>query len=395
MAADAIAWLFGAGGDYTERYEWLTDVPTAATGMTHHRRLRASPRVQIEFSCLSDGNARRQLEHALRKNAGGWWWIPISVDALRIGSNLPAGSMIIPVDPSNARFVSEGKALLQAGDLAAWEVVSIAQSGLSPSGILLEAPTSKAWTPGCTVTPLRLARLAAWPSIGRFTADASDIVDLQWRLEDPLEDPPQILGDVYRGFPVWPFAPEWSSGPDLLCERTLLGQDDGISRPVGYDFAGVPLNAMAMRYVMDADERVRAFRAAIFALAGRWQPVWITSAASDFRIVQDVPAGATFIDVEGALDPIGALDTNLRDLRIVLRDATAIYRRVTGVSVLAPGVQRLSLDSPIAAAFAASDVGVASWMTLCVQDADTCLIRYWVRDVAVCDITWRQIAHAF
>lgn len=393
MAADPVAWPFAMGGEYSERLDWLTDVPVAPTGGTQHRRLRQSPRVFLALASLVEGRVRRRMEALLRDHAARQWRAPVAVDSCRLGAAADAADTVLTVDTGDSRFEAEGYVLLQGDDPLAAEVVQIAIGGVASGALTLDAGVVSAWPIGTLVTPLRMARLVDFPQVGRFTSDATDVVDLTFRLEEPLDDAAEIAGDTYRDFPVWPFAPVWSSDPVWVPERALLGQDDEIAKPLSYDLSGAPQGRTTMQYTLDTREGVVAFRKALFALAGRWSPAWVPSWASDLRIVANVADGANSIDIEAPVLAGLDLPDNHRDLRIALRDGTVLYRRITGVTTPAPGVERIALGSAIATGFAAADVHLVSFMVLCVQDADTNLLRYWTRDVMDCELTWRQLVH--
>lgn len=393
MAADALPWTFGAGGDYSERMDWLTDVLSASSGPTQHRRLRQSPRVTLAVAALEESHARRRLEALLRDNASGLWRAPVAVDACALTSAASATDTVLALQTAGARFVEGGYVLLQGADSLAAEVAQVATGGVGGSSLTLEAGLASAWPAGTRVTPLRTARLSEFPTFGRFTSDASDVVDVAFALVEPLDDDAAIAGDTYRSFPVWPFRPVWTSDPQYTPERVLQGVDFEIAPPAVHDLAGVPQARTVMQFTMDTREDVVAFRQALYALAGRWSPAWVPSWVQDMCVVAAVANGATSIDIEGPLLADLDLPDNQRDIRIELRDGTVLYRRVTGITSPSAAVERLALDSAIAAGFAVADVLLVSWLTLCTQDTDTNLLRYWTRDVMECELTWRQLVH--
>mgnify|MGYP000847559848 FL=1 len=392
-AAEPLAWPFGTGGDYTEQLDWMTDVPAAATGETKHSRLRQSPRVTLAMASLEEGRARRRMDALLRQNSAGQWRAPVLVDACRLTAAADAADTVIALDVADARFLAGGHALLWNGDAFTAEVVEIDAGGVAADALTLAAGLASAWPAGTLVTPLRKARLTEFPQVGRFTSDASDVVDLAFGLIEPLDDTPEITGDTYRGYPVWPFRPVWTSDPAWVPQRDVQGVDYEFAPPVVHDLAGMSQGRTTMQYAPDTRAAVVAFRRALFALAGRWAPVWVDTATADVRIVANVANGANSIDIEGPLLADTGVTNNQRDLRIQLWNGTVLYRRVTGVTTPAPGVERLALGSAIATGFAAADVVLASWLLLSVQDADTNLLRYWTRDLLECELTWRQLVH--
>lgn len=385
--------MFFTGGDYTEQQDWLTDVMTSPTGNSMHRRLRQWPRVYVSTASLEGGRTRRRMEALLRDNAAGVWRIPVAVDACLLEADAAAGATVLSLDATHARFAVGSHVLVRGADPLTVEVARIASGGVSDSALTLDAGLANDWPAGTTVTPLRSARLAEFPQVGRFTSDETAVVDLKFLLIEPLDDPSAIGGGTYRSFPVWPWVPVWTSDPVWVPERNLQTVDYDFAPPVYHDLAHAPQGRTTMQYAAETRADCAAFRSALAALAGRWTPVWVPSWNSDARIVSDVADGATSIDIESPVFADLDLPNNQRDLRIALWDGTVLYRRVVSVTTPAAGIERLTLDSAIATGFSASAVQLVSHLTLCVQDADTNLLRYWTRDVMECELTWRQLAH--
>lgn len=391
---DPVAWTFAPGGDYSEQYEWLTDVLAAPTGGTQHRRLRQSPRTLVAFSALESRANRRWMEVLLRANSAGAWWVPVSIDARWLGVAAAANDDTLAFDVAGARFVEGGHVLVHGADPRRFEVCEVL--AVAPEGLVLADGLAFAWPAGTQLVPVRRAHLAEMPSVGRFTSDDSGLVQTRFRLDDPLITEPAFPGAPYRGFPVFDFLPPvWTSDPTWMPERMLDPVDFEIAPPVVVDMAGVALGKTTMQYAPDSVQAIATFRAALFALAGRWGPAWVPSWAHDLRIAANVSAGATTLDVAGPLlsTSAGAIAPNHRDIRIELFDGTVHYRRITGVTTPSATVDRLALGSALPAAFTVAQVKMISFLTLSVQDSDTNLLRFMGPDVAQCELVWRELDH--
>lgn len=390
--ADPIPWTFAAGGDYTEELAWLTDVLRAPTGGTQHRRLRQSPRTTLGFATLESGAYRRWMDVLLRANSAGHWWVPVSIDARVLGAQAAASDDTLAVDVAGARFTVGGHVLVLGANPRRFEVRQIAAIGAD--SLALAQGLAFAWPAGTQLLPVRAGRLAETPQIGRFTADDSTLVSLQFRLEDPLDVAAALPGASYRGYPVFDsFAPVWTSDPMWVPERLIDVQDDDIAAPFIADTAGVALGKTTMQYAPTGAAQVTAFRAALFALAGRWSAVWVPSWTHDLRLAAGVAAGQGYIDVEGPLLSTQPLAANHRDLRIALHDGTVLYRRVTAVAAQGASVDRLTLDSALPAAFTAAQAGMVCFLTLSAQDSDTNSLRYFDAQTLQCELTWRELSH--
>ncbi|MBS0371242.1 MAG: hypothetical protein JSS57_18830, partial [Proteobacteria bacterium] len=248
MADNPVAWAYTPGGDYSEQLDWLTDVIRTPSGNTQHRRLRQSPRITVAFDALETGASRRRMEALLRDNAAGVWWVPVWVDAVQVDAPVAAGATAIPVATSGARFADAGHVLLWDAVANTGAVAAIATGGIGPASITLAVGLAAALPAWVAVVPVRAGRLSEFPQVGRFTASASDAINLQFQLREPLEDAATIAGDLYRGFPVWPFRPDWGTQPAWVPERVLQTIDDDIGPPVVYDMAAVPQGKTTLGY---------------------------------------------------------------------------------------------------------------------------------------------------
>lgn len=392
--ADPVAWTFAAGGDYTEELAWLTDVLKAPTGGTQHRRLRQSPRTTLTFSALESGANRRWMDVLLRANSAAAWWSPVSIDARALTADVAAASSSLPVDVAAARFVEGGHALVVGTDPRRFEVLEIDVGGVGGSTLTLAGTTANAWPAGTQVIPVRRARLAQMPQVGRFTADDSALVQLRFRLEEPLDTAAAMPGATYRGYPVFDgFAPAWTSDPVWVPERLTDVQDDDLATPFVADTAGVALGKVTMQYALDTAAAIGIFRAALFALAGRWSPAWVPSWTHDLRLAASVTGGQSYIDVDGPLLSTQPLAANYRDLRIELFDGTVLYRRINSVAAQSATTDRLTLGAALPSAFTTAEVKMISFLTLSVQDSDTNMLRYFDAQTMQCELVWRELDH--
>src|SRR5690606_4471876 len=281
---DPVPWTFAPGGGYSEELAWLTDVLEAPTGGTQHRRVRTSPRTTIRFDALESGASRRWLDAQLRAHGAGRWWVPVAIDARQLGSAVSAAATVLPAAVDGARFVAGGRVLGIGGNPRAFEVRTIQTVGAS--SITLTAGLDQGWPAGTLLLPLRAGRLAEVPQVARFTADDSALVPLRFELDEPLDTAAAMPGATYRSYPVFDaFAPVWTSDPVWSPERRVELVDDDIATPLAVDLAGVGLGKTVMSYAADTQASVESFRAALFALAGRWSPVWVPTWARDLRVV--------------------------------------------------------------------------------------------------------------
>jgi hypothetical protein len=389
--ADPVPWTFACGGDYAEECAWLTDLMQAPTGGTQHRCLRPSPRVTISFSALESGSRRRWLDLQLRTNSAGTWQVPVPIDMRPLDAAATAGDLSLVLSTANARFVEGGLALVVGDDPRRFDLCEI--SAITSGYLTLAGPLTYDWPQGTPVYPVRKGMLAEMPTVSRFTSDDSGLVDLRFQLIEALDTPAAVPGSTYRGVPVFDFIPPvWTTDPAWVPDRLVSMLDDDVGMPLMVDLPGVAIGKTTMQYAATSEAEIVTFRGALFALCGRWSPAWVPSWTQDLRIVANVLAGATLLDVEGPLLSTLALDANHRDIRIALHDGTVLYRRILSATVQSSTVDRLALDSPLPA-FAASDVTIACFLGLCVQDSDVVTLNYFGPTALEAEVTWRELDH--
>lgn len=374
-----------------EELAWLTDQMRAPTGGTQHRCLRPSPRTTIEMDSLESGANRRWMDYLLRGNSAGTWWAPVLIDMRQLAAGAAAAAEALSVDTAGARFIEGGHVLVIGEDPRIFEVCEI--DSIASDTIGLADPLAYTWPAGTQVMPVRRARFADMPAIGRFTSDSSGLIDLRFRLEEDLDTPASIPGSTYRGLPVFDFAmPAWTTDPSWVPERQTSAVDDEIGVPVVADLAGVALGKTTMQYAPDTAADVLAFRGALFALAGRWSPAWVPSWTHDLQVVANVASSATTIDVGGPLLSAATLQANHRDIRIELFDGTVLYRRITDVAAHTSTVDRLTVDSALPA-FSAGSVRMVCHLGLCTQGSDVNRLRYADATAMQCELVWEELDH--
>lgn len=386
--SDPVAWPFFAGGEFSEQLDFLTDIMPAGTGPEQRNRLRSTPHLWLGFNGLAEGDERRRLEQLLHANGAGTWWLPWPMEGQPLASTLALGSTVIPVDTRWRHYAAGGRALLVRG--LASEVVQI--ESLTTSELVLSNETVADWPAGSVVYPCFRARLDSMIEIPRFTGDAGGYA-AKFRNDEPVDWPANAGAVLYRGLPVLDIPVEWTVDPADVPDRALEEVGNEISLPFVYDPVGQPRNRIRLAVTVEGLEHIAMLRSLFYALAGCWSVIWVPSKAQDLRIVANVSNGATTLDVAYVGLGETPLADNRRDVRITLFNGMTVYRRITGVTSPAPGVERLTLDSAIATGFQASSVAQIAFLQLCRQEADTSLLTYWRHDVVRTNLEFRGEAH--
>lgn len=385
---DRIPWTFGACGDVAERMDWLTDVLASITGAEQHRRLRIAPRIVQQFETLESQGARRQMEHLLLVNGGGLWDLPLVQDGGTLESAALEGASTLAVDTWLRRFKVGGRILVIRNDPRVFEVHTVA--ALTEELVTVVGELAGDWPAGTRVLPLVEGRFDQAPLLPRFTGEDA-LVQLQFLLTEPVDWPAADDLPLYRTFPVLELRVDWATDPQLSPDRGMATVDNDTGLPTYYDQVGIPLTLFRFQYGLVGREEIADFRALLYLLAGRWGCVWVPSQAADLKVVADLVAGNSYVDVEWLGISGWPIKVGHRDVRIELVDGTVLYRRISSATQITGNSERLVLDAPLGVNATTAQVLLVSFMSLARQDSDTNLVKYWTDGLVQSELTLRAI----
>lgn len=384
----ATAWPFALGGELAERMAWSTDFMPPQYGQPTTRRLRKTPRTFLQFDGLEERDTRRWMDHAITANAAGLWHCPLAGDAGVLGASASASATSLVVDTDGRRFADGGNAILIGADPRQHEVVEIETVG---SGTLsLAEPLANNWPAWTRILPTVGAHMTSAPTMTRFTADATPY-SVEMRAFEPLAWPDDFGGTTYRDLPVFELQAGWTTDPTYAPLRATADLDYGIGAARPYDQGGMPLPAIRFPMELVGREAIGTFRSLLYALCGRWKPIWVPSLGQDMRLVAQ--QSSTVLDIAW----MGYADTPLmhgrRDIRIDRYGAAPVYRRVTSTANVDAATERIVLDTALPGGFDIADVYAVSFMALCLQDADVNVMRVWDHDVALSELAFKGFVH--
>lgn len=386
----AVPWTFFAAGEVAERWDFLTDVLPPPTGEEQRRSLRLSPRIVQQFDSLESAARRRWMETALIANGAGDWDVPFVQDASPLTAAANDGDTSISLDTTLRRFFAGSRALVMQQDHRVYEVRTI--QSVASGSLTLTAGLDRDWPIGTRVIPLFEGKLASAPSLERYTSD--DVpVRLEFQLTDAIDWPATAGAATYRTLPVLELRPDWSSSPEFSPERRLAIVDNDTGVPTWYDQPGIPFSLQRAGFTLVGRQAICDFWSLLYALAGRWGPVWVPSLANDLVPAAGLTTDSTTLDVDRVGLADWPLKANRRDIRIALANGTILYRRIVGVLALDDNTERLTLDSDLGVTAAADDVAQISFMALCRQDTDTNLLRWWSDGVVLAEMSLRAYLH--
>lgn len=373
-----------------ERLEWKTDLMQSFDGSEQRGSVRLGPRASYEFEAFFSGADRRRAETLIWGWGARSWALPIWPDGVDLDADLPAGSTEIELDTTGRDYAAGSLAIILAS-ANSFETLEVA--AVEPARIVLQRPTTAAWSGGARVYPARIARLMDSVRLPRWDGDAS-VARVIFDSVAPVDRTADDGTATHRGYPVLTLRPNWSGGFDLELARKLAAIDGMTGRTFYDDEAGIPLSLQRMRFLWTSRAEVAAWRAMLYALRGRAGAAWIPTWESDLVLASTISDSATSIEVE-ATEYARQIDLapGRADVRIELSDGAVFYRQITGASEISATVEQLQIDAALGRAVLPSEVVAISFMALSRLDSDAVELSHWTGEVAESAVAFRSFRH--
>lgn len=384
--------VFGVRPDWsqgmTERLEWLTELLTAHDGTEQRIRLRKLPRRLFEYTFLIEGQDVRLLEHWLFAWGARVYCLPVWTDITVLTETLLVGSNTIMVaDTDTSDYHPGGLAVLWRSNRQheAVEIASIIGNTLT-----LTLPLNNTWPAGTRVYPARLVRLEGEAAVTRPT-DTLATGRCRFTVED-LDSPTiTAAGITYRGCRVWDQSPNRSTDLEETWRRKLAVIDYQTGLPTVDDESASPLIGRTLTWLLTNRQHVTAFRQWLIEQAGRANPFWLPTFATDLVVNRPIAATAEGVIVFNVgYARFIAADPLRRD--IVLRTtAGTFYRRITGANEIDEQEELLSLESPLGITLQPAQCLQISYLELTRLDQDAVELHWETDTTANIQLTTRTL----
>lgn len=375
-------WIRGV----VERLEWKTDVLQAHDGSEQRARLRRYPRRSYEFDFIATGRERRLMEASIWACQARVWAVPVWEDGEVLSADLPAGSTVVPITTAFTDYRSGGLAILHV-DGATYEVVEVL--AVQANQIELARPTLIDWGANTTtVYPLRTARMQADIRLSRFTGDAS-YGTARFAITGN-NDHAASAADTYRGLPIIKQPSNWVEDVTHQYTRRLAVFDSGTAEPFVDDEPDMPAIIQSHRWLLDGRAQRDAHKALLYALQGRLKALFMPTWSSDLvlaSVIQAAEAAMTVVHDNYTNDYNAGVGR--RDVRILLRDGSEYYRRITGASEIDAATELLAIDSALGVTVNPEDVACISFVTICRLEADAVEIAHYGSDLSESSLSVR------
>lgn len=374
-----------------EALTWNTVVLGSRTGAEQRFGVRWSPRRSFEALFTPTGVSRTHFDLAVGKVGIDPWYVPVWHDVTRLSSTLSSGASSLAIDTDYREFKAGGFVMLRADEFTS-EVLEI--DTIAGGAIEFVDGPSQDWPEGTLVFPALKARITDQPSMTRF---ASRAFENALRFEVVGENDftgAEAAETTYLSYPVLTVGPNEALDLTHAYARLFdeLDSDTGLLDRVHTSDIGFTVQGHNWR-ALDRQQHAE-LRSYFYALAGRTNPTWVPTFAEDFYLALPVSSGATSITVRKCgFVAFGGPRTGRQDIEIVLKDGTALRRRISGAAYDDQGREVISLTASIGQNIAVVDVARISFMSLSRLDTDTIEFTHHTDNRGVCDVaaTFRSV----
>jgi hypothetical protein len=190
---------------------------------------------------------------------------------------------------------------------------------------------------------------------------------------------------LYRGLPVLDRAP--NSVKDISTEfKRDLDILDNLTGIVTYDDrSGFAHIIQDYHWLLNSRTDITILRQWLHARHGRLVPFWSSTWTSDLDVVTQTGDTSTNIDIRYiGYASFMAQDVGRRDIKVILKDDTVFYRRITASADNGDETETLTIDSAFGQTIEVDDIHMISFMQIHRLDADAIELSWRKNDFVEC-----------
>lgn len=379
-------------GSLVERYSFLTDVIESKSGKEQRIKLRKHPRRQIESKILtasSDDNEKNALQRMLFHNQTFFgmsktWLVPVCADYERLSYNLSPGSSSINLDTRYKDYSVNGYVMLFK-DYNDYEIVRI--SSMTTSSLTLVAPTTKSWSSGSTIAPMRQSVVGQETIAGVVIVNEVEAESVLWDVlvQDNIQNRTTTYSptELYRGYDVYNIGTDFSveNQLEIYNPQRRLDADVGIFKlDSRYKITKTRTD---LNLLLKSKKEISEFIGFYFYRSGKLKPFWYINQSKDLQIAQSGSSSDTTIKIKDIGYSLYVREADSRrDVAFIKNDGTKVFRRITGSSGNGNGTETLTIDSPLGFNFASTDFQRISFIRFVRLDSDLLELNYFSTEVA-------------
>lgn len=375
-----------------ETYEFKTEILTSRSGKEQRAALRNTPRRQIAYSSLVNGEGLRRMEGILARGQERLMWGADFVRGVKTTSALPVSANTVSVR-SVPTWLVPGATVCLSYRRAARRMTVAAVSGLS---VTFTTGVEVPFGAGSRISRTVAGYIDSSLSTTRVTGTVA-VVNSSFDIDpgtEPTDEGMINPSRWYDGREMFLYRPNWARSPSITYSRDIETVDYGVGRVARFapvPFATVTRQATYLgRTVAETDE-VRRFFARMKGMRGEF---YLPSWGDDLDVTQDVAGMAPFIRVAGrqVFDDF-ANDRSRRSIMMVMEDGSTIAFKLHAIT-LDGNTSLLHLVGGFPFDLPRSLIRMVCWLQLSRFAADTLNIE-WVSDgVAQFTLPIRSLEYA-
>lgn len=381
-----------------EGLEWRTFVAASQIGAEQRQSVRRSPRRYLDFNITAIGSWRQYFDSLMTLEGLDLFYFPAWHEACRLRLPLMAlTDSTMRIIGSSIEMAATKSVFIQGDKPWKYELAEVTSVDTvdGDTVLTLASVVEKSWSYRTRVFPCAPARILQMPSYSRLT---DNIVQTAIRFD--FEGPNDWLGTAsfptYRTFPVIEIRPDEGQDQGGSYFRYEAQVDNDVGLIFNQDFAGVSFSTINLSTMLIGRAATETFRSILYELRGRAGQGWFVQPTADFVMSRIAPAHATALTVErSGFHDTGGANIARQDIRILMRDGTEYYRRITsgGISSYNDEWEVLNLDTEVTSAIHPKDVARISFLSPGRLDADLIEIQHQTDTdgVAVAQIAIRTI----
>jgi hypothetical protein len=352
----------------TERLKWKTDVLQGDTGVEQRKRLRITPRRDIEASYLIYRTTRRFYENLLNGPGAGYFRVPCWWEKTNLTAAMAVGDTYLACTPTNMELQRGDTLMLLSGPFT-YELLVVEDVGTN--GIDLQNTAANAWPIG---TPVYLTRRCVLTGAQKAQRRSDDVAEVTLTFETREPNPwTAIVPGTNIGAPVLMQREDFREDTTSEYTRMLAMFDNDTGFPVQRDQAGQAFRHYQVVFTALNRADAAALRGMLYFMAGRLNYFYYATNNVDVVLLADIAATDTTIQIQnqGYAEYGGPANIGRSIIAFSFGpDTTPVLVTVASAELYEAGYEILTLTGEIGTAIPMASVQRASFVQLYRQDQD-------------------------
>ena len=386
-------------GGITERLIWLTDVLTSETGVEQRRRLRNSPRREIDVNFIIWRAGRRLFDSLLMGVGAGGFHFPLWWEKRNLTQEAFEGDTTIYLNTSYGEFVPGCQIMILGSTPFIYELLHVNDLGNGTNLLNLQNTLAQTWPAGTSVYMTKIARITGTVAATRRGDDAWEC-PVTFQVMEP-NDYPMLLdpvSDAYVDYPI-PFRPaDMEDDITFEYQRIYAELDNQMSVSVRRDLGDQGFVVQQLEVLLHGRQQHATFKSWLYFMCGKVQPQFVPTFFRDMNYLSYATTLATddfiFIDRCGISEYMGNTTGGRKIVGLYFRDGTNILCTLELTRVIGDNVETMLFTAPIGKAFGPADLKRISFGNIMRQDSDQVEILHYadVQGASTCTTVFRTIS---